>query len=210
MFRGRNCLGAERVSQLILGLKVSPDWKFLPAESFLGLQVSQGWNCRNWKCLMAESVSHLHGWKCLAAENVWAANFSQLKVSQGWKCLLDHQLSVSRFRKVLSRKIFLSAPCRKHTPGAHMFFYLSETYIITVATIALTNPLKERYSVAALIDFSYPIFFAYRLSLVNQLRRYYGAWIVAIMWTTLCSLGACLLMLQGFHPQLLSWEVWNL
>ena len=100
---------------------------------------------------------------------------------------------------------FLSATYGKHTHGSHRHFCLiSETYIVTIATIALTKALKERYSEAALIDFFYPIFFAYRLSLVNQLRRYYGAWIVAIMWTTLCSLGACLLMLQGFHPQLLS------
>ena len=104
--RGRNCLGAESVSQLFSGLKVSPDWKFLPAESFSKPQVSQGWkclpaesfsepqvsqgwNCRNWKCLRAESVFHPHGWKCLAAENVWAANFSRWKLSQGWKCLRD-------------------------------------------------------------------------------------------------------------------------
>ena len=104
--RGRNCLGAESVSQLFSGLKVSPDWKFLPAESFSEPQmsqgwkclpaesfsepqVSQGWNCHNWKCLRAESVFHPHGWKCLAAENVWAANFSQWKLSQGWKCLKD-------------------------------------------------------------------------------------------------------------------------
>jgi len=99
---GWNCLGAENVSKLfraatVLGLKVSPNcsrlkvsrgWKFLEAESFPGPQVSQGWNCRNWKCLRAESVFHPQGCKCLAAENVWAANFSQLKLSQGWKCLL--------------------------------------------------------------------------------------------------------------------------
>ena len=78
-----------KVSQLFSGLKVSPDWKFLPAESFSRPQVSRGWNCRNWKCLRAESVFHPHGWKCLAAENVWAANFLRWKLSQGWKCLLD-------------------------------------------------------------------------------------------------------------------------
>ena len=87
--RGRNCLGAESVSQLFSGPQVSQGWKCLLAESFSEPQVSQGWNCRNWKCLRAESVFHPHGWKCLAAENVWAANFSRWKLSQGWKCLRD-------------------------------------------------------------------------------------------------------------------------
>ena len=126
--RGRNCLGAESVSQLFSGPQVSQGWKCLPAESFSEPQVSQGckclpaesfsepqvsqgWNCRNWKCLRAESVFHPHGWKCLAAENVWAANFLQWKLSQGRKCLLDHSRHNMSWETITSSK-FLAG---KHT-----------------------------------------------------------------------------------------------